>query len=67
MSESTNHEHDLSLAGRRVVLVGKLASMSRREAEQLIAGRGGRVVERPSEAADMIVVGDDAADDSSGS
>jgi tetratricopeptide (TPR) repeat protein len=52
----------LSLVGRRVALVGKLASMSRRDAEQLIGARGGVIVERPSELADIIVVRDDAAD-----
>jgi tetratricopeptide (TPR) repeat protein len=62
VNDSPTHEHDLSLAGRRVVLLGKLASMSRREAEQLIAAQGGQVVARPSEAGDMIVVGDDVAD-----
>jgi tetratricopeptide (TPR) repeat protein len=62
VSDSPTHEHDFSLAGCRVVLLGKLASMSRREAEQLIAGRGGQVVERPSESVNMIVVGDDIAE-----
>jgi hypothetical protein len=62
VSDSPTHEHDFSLTGRRVVLLGKLASMSRREAEQLIAAQGGRVVDRPGETADMIVVSDDAAD-----
>jgi tetratricopeptide (TPR) repeat protein len=62
VSDSPTHEQDFSLAGRRVVLLGKLTSMSRRAAEQLITVHGGQVVERPSESADTIVVGDDAAD-----
>ncbi len=60
MSEPTNHEQDASLAGRRIALVGKLASMSRRDAEQLIRASGGRVVEPSREEADTIVVPDDA-------
>ena len=62
MSDSPTHEHDLSLAGRRVALVGKLASMSRREAEQLIAHGAGRLSSGRANRADLIVVGDDAAD-----
>jgi tetratricopeptide (TPR) repeat protein len=60
VSEPTNHEQDASLAGRRIALVGKLASMSRRDAEQLIRASGGRVVEPSREEADTIVVPDDA-------
>jgi tetratricopeptide (TPR) repeat protein len=36
--------------------------MSRREAEQLIAARGGQIVEWAGDSADMIVVSDEAAD-----
>ncbi len=43
-------------------LVGKLASMSRREAEQLIRERGGRLLERASEPIDLFVVSDDTID-----
>jgi tetratricopeptide (TPR) repeat protein len=50
-----------SLRGRRVALVGKLASMSRREAEQLIRERGGQVVDRIEEEADLVVVADEQA------
>jgi DNA-binding transcriptional MerR regulator/Flp pilus assembly protein TadD len=60
VSESTIQQQELRLSGTRVALVGKLASMPRREAEQLIIAHGGRVVERPGRSADMIVVGDDA-------
>jgi tetratricopeptide (TPR) repeat protein len=62
VNDSPTYKHDLSLAGRRVVLVGKLASMSRREAEQLIGAQGGQVVGWPDESADTIVVGDDVTD-----
>ncbi|HEX2476426.1 MAG TPA: MerR family transcriptional regulator, partial [Lacipirellulaceae bacterium] len=60
MSEPTNHEQDASLAGRRIALVGKLVSMSRREAEQLIRTSGGHIVEPSRDEADTIVVPDDA-------
>jgi tetratricopeptide (TPR) repeat protein len=52
---------DASIAGRRVALVGRLTSMSRRDAEKLIRDRGGRVAER-IDAADWVVVGDEASD-----
>jgi len=45
-----------------VVLVGKLASMSRREAEQLVRERGGRIAERPDAETDLIIVSDERTD-----
>ena len=62
MSDRANHQQETSIAGRRVLLVGKLASMLRREAEQLIREHGGVVVERAGDGADLIVVSDEAAD-----
>jgi tetratricopeptide (TPR) repeat protein len=62
VSEPTNHEQDASLAGRRIALVGKLASMSRRDAEQLIRASGASIVEPTREVADTIVVADEAED-----
>jgi tetratricopeptide (TPR) repeat protein len=47
------------LAGLRVALVGKLAGMSRRDAQQLIRAHGGTAVDGPDAAADLIVVGED--------
>lgn len=44
------------------MFVGKLVSMSRREAEQLVRERGGRVLDRMGPDANLIVVSDDAAD-----
>jgi tetratricopeptide (TPR) repeat protein len=61
VSQPTTHEGDSSLSGRRIALLGKLASMPRREAEQLIRERGGRVVEISAAQADIVVVSDDAA------
>lgn len=42
--------------------MGKLASMSRRDAEKLIRERGGRIVDRVGEPADLVVVGDETSD-----
>ena len=48
-----------SIAGLRIALVGRLASMSRRAAQQLLRERGGIVVERPEGLPQWIVVGED--------
>ena len=55
------------LVGQRVVLVGKLAGMSKREAQQLVRGHGGAVVERPDASATLIVVGENELPISDGS
>ncbi|HEX4413424.1 MAG TPA: tetratricopeptide repeat protein [Lacipirellulaceae bacterium] len=60
MSGSTFQQQDASLAGRRVMLIGKLASMPRREVEQIIRAHGGVLVERSGDP-DLIVVSDAAA------
>ncbi len=44
------------------MLVGKLASMSRRDAERLIREHGGRLVDRTDDQADLIVTCDEAGD-----
>jgi tetratricopeptide (TPR) repeat protein len=48
--------------GKRVLVVGKFSSMSRREVERLIRERGGQVVEHGGEPADIVVVGDETND-----
>ena len=53
---------DQPLAGRRIALVGKLASMSRRDAERLIRERGGRLVAGINGEVDLVVVSDDMVD-----
>jgi tetratricopeptide (TPR) repeat protein len=58
---STMSQDDV-LAGRRVRLVGKLASMSHRDAERLIRERGGRLIEKAAEPVDLVVVSDEAID-----
>jgi tetratricopeptide (TPR) repeat protein len=55
-------QHDSSIAGRRVLLVGKLASMPRREAERIIREHGGVPVDSNGGEVDVVVAGDDAAD-----
>jgi len=57
---STIQQHEKSLSGRRVLIAGKLASMPRREAEQLIREHGGELVERGSALANLIVIADGA-------
>ena len=49
---------DRLLEGDRVVLVGRLASMSKRDATQLIREHGGTVVDRSSGNATWIVIGE---------
>jgi tetratricopeptide (TPR) repeat protein len=48
--------------GKRVLVVGKLTSMSRREAERLIREWGGQVIERDGVPADLVIVGDETVD-----
>lgn len=46
------------LSGQRVVLVGKLAGMSKRDAQQLVRQHGGTIVEQPDASASLVVVGE---------
>ncbi len=62
MDGSSLERQEYSLGGRRVVFVGRLASMSRREAEQFVRAAGGRVLDRVGAKADVVVVSDDAHD-----
>jgi tetratricopeptide (TPR) repeat protein len=47
------------LAGVRIAIVGRLASMNKREAQQLIRERGGLPLDRLEPSAQWIVVGED--------
>jgi tetratricopeptide (TPR) repeat protein len=49
---------ELSLAGERVVFVGRLAGMPRREAQQIVRQHGGAVLEKPDASATWLVVGE---------
>jgi len=61
--DASAYQHDEhSIAGRRVVFVGKLVSMSRRDAEQLVRDRHGIVMDRVGSDVDVIVVSDDSVD-----
>src|SRR4051812_20005406 len=62
VSGSTVNQRESSLTGRRVILVGRLASMSRRDAERLIREGGGRLVDQASDEVDLIVASDATAD-----
>jgi DNA ligase (NAD+) len=48
------------LAGKTVVLTGKLASMSRNEAKEQIERLGGRVTGSVSRSTDIVIAGEDA-------
>src|SRR5262245_31141568 len=50
----------MSLVGRRVLVAGKLVSMPRRDAEQIIRQHGGELVERARDTVDLVVIADDA-------
>jgi tetratricopeptide (TPR) repeat protein len=58
MSEAASDEVG-SLAGRRLAIVGKLASMSKRDAAQLLRRHGASLAEQPDPSVDLIVVGED--------
>jgi tetratricopeptide (TPR) repeat protein len=62
VSGSTIQHRETSISGRRMMLVGKLASMSRRDAERLIREGGGQLVDRTGDDVDLIVASDETAD-----
>jgi tetratricopeptide (TPR) repeat protein len=61
VSGRSNQQSESVLAGRRVTLIGKLASMPRRNAEQLIREHGGKLVER-FEDSEVVIVSDESSD-----
>jgi tetratricopeptide (TPR) repeat protein len=58
----TTEQREHLLSGRRVALAGKLASMSRRNADRLIRDHGGVLVETIDARSDLIVVSDEVTD-----
>ena len=62
MSVGTSEKNERLLDGRRVVLVGKLSGMPRREAERLIRAHGGLVAAHVDADTELIVVGDESPD-----
>ncbi|WP_028306917.1 NAD-dependent DNA ligase LigA [Desulfitibacter alkalitolerans] len=59
-SPADDAEGDLALAGKKIVLTGKLEDFTRNEAAELIEKAGGTVVSSVSRAVDYVVVGEDA-------
>jgi tetratricopeptide (TPR) repeat protein len=59
MSPNSNQDSAQALQGMRIAFVGKLASMSRREAGRLVREQGGVVVDRADPTVDLVVVGED--------
>jgi len=59
MSAPSNDETTGVLEGKRVVFVGRLASMSKREAARLVRQHGGVVVEKPDPSVDLVVLGEE--------
>lgn len=59
MNVHSNEETSEKLAGKRVAFVGKLASMSRREAARLARLHGAVVVEKPDPSVHLVVVGEE--------
>ncbi|HUT92661.1 MAG TPA: MerR family transcriptional regulator [Thermoguttaceae bacterium] len=55
----TNDEAGKTLQGTRIAFVGKLASMSKREAARLVREQGAVVVERPDASVHLVVVGEE--------
>ena len=53
-----------ALRGKRVALVGKLASMPRREAATLLRRHGATMLDRPEASADLVILGEDQVPDS---
>jgi tetratricopeptide (TPR) repeat protein len=56
---SSPDDSSAALHGQRVAFVGKLASMGRREAAQLVRQHGAVVLEEPDASADLVVVGEE--------
>jgi tetratricopeptide (TPR) repeat protein len=55
---TADERQDESLAGKRVAIIGKLAGMSRRDAQQLIREHGGVAVDVPAADVQIVVVGE---------
>ncbi len=59
MSAHPNDQTSEALQGTRIAFVGKLASMSKRDAARLVRRHGAVVVERPDASVELVVVGEE--------
>ena len=59
MSTHSNDRDCEALQGTRIAFVGKLASMSKREAARLVRQHGAVVVEKPDASVELVVVGEE--------
>ena len=59
MSDSSNPESSEILQGKRIAFVGKLASMSKRDAGRLVRGYGATVARNVDQSVDLVTVGED--------
>ena len=59
MSNQSNDNPSDSLNGKRLAFVGKLASMSKRDAARLVREQGAVVVERLDSSVDLVVIGEE--------
>jgi len=62
VSAGTSEKHERLLDGRRVALAGKLAGMTRRQAEELVRQHGGSIVARVDADTELVIVGDESPD-----
>ena len=58
-SETAEAHSDDALTDRRIAFLGKLGSMSRKEARELVRKHGGIVVDKVDQSANMVVIGAD--------
>ena len=62
MGAGTSEHSERLLCGRRIALVGKLSSLSRREVEQLIRDHGGSIDPKIDATTELAIVGDETDD-----
>jgi len=58
MTDPSSGESEPILQGVRLAFVGRLASMSRRDAAQVVRRQGAIVADRPSPAAQLVIIGE---------
>lgn len=62
MGAVDSEKHEPPLAGRRVAILGKIAGMTRRQAEDLMRRHGGIVVPAIDADTELVIVGDESRD-----